>query len=211
MGATYAATVSDALLFSQLQPQTVATTSGTVPLQLAPSAITADPRLDWVAGRFGWRYRAWLPDSIYPFVWTVSKRPISFGVPAAATCFVAALDGPWRIYPVRAGVRTETLSPMGSLTALAERACTVRSSAVQNATHLFVVPRGYDAGWRAVRGWSFARPMLANDWMMAWPSENATDRLLYLPAIAQLAGLIAAVVVLGIALVAARRFDERAS
>ena len=26
--------------------------------------MTADPRIDWVEGTFGWRYRPWLPDSI---------------------------------------------------------------------------------------------------------------------------------------------------
>src|SRR5262249_52658757 len=97
MGASYEAKSSNALLFSQLHSGTVALVPDTLPLQLAPSAVTADPRLDWVSGRFGWRYRAWLPDSIYPFAWTVAKRPISFGIPAQATCVVAAAAGEARL------------------------------------------------------------------------------------------------------------------
>ncbi|HKE35808.1 MAG TPA: hypothetical protein VKB39_00150, partial [Candidatus Baltobacteraceae bacterium] len=51
--APYVATASDALLFSELAPQTVAIRAATPRLKIAPSAITADPRLDWVDGRFG--------------------------------------------------------------------------------------------------------------------------------------------------------------
>lgn len=222
MGMSYAAAASGAALFSELKPGTVALTPRASRLQLAPSNVTADPRLDWVAGRFGWRYRAWMPDSIYPFVWTVSNRPLSFGVPAGADCVVAAapqgasfvagswvgrVDGAWKTYalPPNPAARIVTLSPMGSLTALAERSCSVRSSAAPENARLFVVASGYDAGWRALRGRSLVKPVLANDWMMAWPAAEAEDRHVYIPAIAQLAGFVAAIVVIAAALFAAWR------
>jgi hypothetical protein len=228
MGASYEATSSDALLFSQLERGTVALAADTLPLRLAPSSVTADPRLDWVSGRFGWRYRAWLPDSIYPFAWTVAKNPISFGIPADASCVLAAsagearltagssvelFSGSWRRYALSSTAETArgTLLPMGSLAAVGERACTKRSTAAANATRLFVVPSGYDGGWRALHDGHFVPPALANDWMMAWPADDAADRRLYLPAFAQLAGFLIAVAAVGGALVIARRREARAS
>lgn len=193
------------LLYSELGANEVAVEQGpSNVLSVAPSLVTADPRLAWVEGRLGWRYRAWLPDSIYPFVWTVSKQPMSFIVPPSARCVLAAsiplaflqvanatdiVDGRWQ----RFSVARERPSPgariggSGGVTAIASRAC------VQSAANdpVFAVESGYDAGWRAVDGTSLVAPVLANGWMMAWPARLATNPKIYLPAIAQLIGTIA--------------------
>jgi hypothetical protein len=221
---------SNALLYSELgvDDVAVASSAGNV-LSVAPSLITADPRLAWVEGRLGWRYRRWMPDSIYPFVWTVSKQTLAFAVPSSARCVLAAsmpfaflqvanatdiVDGPWQRFPLdrQRASPAGRMSASGGVTAIGSRACSQRMPLSPE----FVIASGYDAGWRAVDGGSLVAPSLANGWMMAWPQRYGADRKIYLPAIAQLIGTIAgwAAIVAGY-LVARRRdaisIDERSA
>jgi hypothetical protein len=214
-----------ALLYSELGPDDVAIVDNRNDvLGMQPSLITADPRLAWVEGRVGWRYRAWLPDSIYPFLWTVSKRRLAFTVPPSARCVLAAsiplaflqvanatdiVDGPWKRFSVARerpslGAR---LTASGGVTAIASRACG------QNAARhsAFVMASGYDAGWRAVDGGSLVAPALANGWMMAWPQRYASAAKIYLPAIAQLIGTIAGWAAIVACFLSARRRDALAT
>ena len=70
-GATYGARADPgAMRYSELGPREVAIAPDAPPLSLRASPESADPRLGWVAGTLGWRYAPWLPDSVYPFVWT---------------------------------------------------------------------------------------------------------------------------------------------
>lgn len=211
----------NALLYSELGANDVAVarTPASV-LNVAPSIVTADPRHGWVEGRLAWRYRAWLPDSIYSFVWTVSKQSLAFTVPSAAKCVLAAsipfsflqvanatdiVDGPWQrvlVSPNGATVAAR-VTGSGGVTAIGARGC------LPNAPRdpVFAVASGYDAGWRALDGASLVAPEFANGWMMAWPARLATNAKIYLPAIAQLIGTIAgwAAIVAGYLL--ARRRD----
>ncbi|HEY1977493.1 MAG TPA: hypothetical protein VGG89_13140 [Candidatus Baltobacteraceae bacterium] len=213
---------SGALLYSELGADDVAVarTPANV-LSVAPSLMTADPRLDWVEGRLGWRYRAWLPDSIYPFVWTVSKQTLAFAVPPAAKCVLAAsipyaflqvanatdiVDGPWQRVsvlgkPATVGAR---VTASGGVTAIGSRGC------LQNAASdpVFVMASGYDTGWRALDGTSLVAPAIANGWMMAWPASLASSPKIYLPAIAQVIGTIAGWAAIVASYLAARRRDR---
>src|SRR6185437_8422094 len=90
LGEKYLARVDpNAELYSQLGPRAVAIDRTHARLYLHASALTADPRDDWVAGTLGWRYRPWLPDSIYPLVWTLSGQPLTFHPPAGVDCVLA--------------------------------------------------------------------------------------------------------------------------
>ncbi|HEY5425032.1 MAG TPA: hypothetical protein VIJ77_00630, partial [Candidatus Tumulicola sp.] len=218
-----ARTNPNARLYSELAPHEVALEPpGTPRLHLRASAVTADPRLDWVAGTLGWRYRAWLPDSIYPFVWTLSGRPLSFAPPAGGACVLAAalphgaglrvatttaVRGAWKRYAFAAPAGT-LIPHGGDVTALADGTCPsgVTPPAPRS---VFVFASGYDAGWRAWRAGRPVAPEVANGWMMAWDSAAASERLTYLPALLQLAGLGLMVVVLSVAVPLARRADAR--
>ncbi|MEO6836499.1 MAG: hypothetical protein ABI231_11435, partial [Candidatus Tumulicola sp.] len=224
-GATYVARANPtARLYSRLARGEVAVdASGAARLALRASALTADPRLDWVAGTLGWRYRAWLPDSIYPFVWTLSGRPFVFDLPASAGCVMAgalprgatlraglaaaAVLGTWKPYPVARFGGAGTLLPAGGdVTAIAERACAPSEPAPKRRS-VFVFASGYDAGWRAIDRGRLVAPEIANGWMMAWDATVASERLIYLPGILQAAGIVLTLVVLAIAVPLARRAD----
>ncbi len=189
-----------AMRFSELANGTLAV-SGPAQQRLGatPSAVTADPRADWVGGTLGWRYLPWMSDSVYPFVWTVSSQPFEVQVPQGAGCVLAAampgavvqpgtvsVAGTWRRYTVTAGA--QTFRPRGGgVSAVADVSCDEQPQAPSS---VFAVSAGYDRGWRVVRSGRFEAPSLADGWMMAWPSQDAGLPRVYLPALAQLAGLI---------------------
>lgn len=229
-GATYLAVANpDARRYSELAPHDVAIEApGAASLHVHASALTADPRADWVAGTLGWRYRPWLPDSIYPFVWTLSARPLAMDLPAGSACLMAAalprgatlragavssgVRGAWKRYPVAPADRSfgDVLSPnAGDVTALADRTCDPSSESASRRRSVFVFASGYDAGWRAVGDGRLIPPQLANGWMMAWDAPAASERLLYLPAIAQAVGIALMLLVLAVAVPLARRADAR--
>lgn len=235
-GATYAARANPgARLYSDLGPHDVAVDApGSPRLHLQASLDTADPRQDWVAGTLGWRYRPWLPDSIYPFVWTLSSRPLAFAAPPGTACAIAAavprgavlrdahvaatiVRGPWKRYPVAAAADGSeadgTLIPhAGDVTALADRTCAPPAANAPPAPRaMFVFASGYDPGWRVVDRGRLIAPEIANGWMMAWDATAAAKPLTYLPAIAQLAGIVLMIVALSIAVPWARRSDARRS
>jgi hypothetical protein len=227
-----AQTDPDAMLYSELAPRSVAVEApGANALGLDASALTADPRIDWVLGTLGWRYRPWLPDSIYPFVWTLSARPLHLALPALTRCVVAGalprnailraassfdvVRGSWKRYRVAisAGPSTGALVPAGGgVSAIVDRGCT---AAPRNSTSAqrtaFVFASGYDAGWRAVDDGRLVEPALANGWMMAWNPVAASERLLYLPSIAQLAGILLTMAILGVAVTFAKLADSDAT
>lgn len=221
LGSSYVARTKDAVLYSELGLRDVAVAGGDTPaLNVRPSAVTADPRLDWVAGRLGWRYRAWLPSSIYPFVWTVSKRTLDVRVPTEVRCVLAAsippalftasnstlsIDGPWKPYAIGSDDSSAVwhLTGSGGVTAIASHAC----NGDGRHDSVYVMASGYDAGWRAIDGASLVAPALANGWMMAWPQRNDPEAKVYLPAIAQLIGTIAGLAAIVAGYLLARRRD----
>lgn len=225
-GATYLARVDgNAKLFSELTAHAVAIDPADAPsLNLQASPLTADPRTDWVEGTLGWRYRPWLPDSIYPFVWTLSKRSLDFGLPSGVDCVVASalprgaalragaeelsVRGAWRRYALsRSGATSLSLDPAEhDVTAVATSPCAARPMPTAPRA-AFVFASGYDAGWRAIDGGRLVPPVLANGWMMAWAARTASERLVYLPAYLQLAGLLLSAIVLAVAIPLARRAD----
>ena len=229
-GSFYGArTKAGARLFSQLNAGAVAIEPASAPrISVRGSRLTADPRVDWVEGTLGWRYRDWLPNSIYPFVWTLSSKPLGIALPAGADCVIAgavprgarlegdpagiAVRGYWKPYTLDRAGATASLAPAaGDVSAVASRPCPTLASAPEVPRRAFVFASGYDAGWRArVRG-RFVAPMLANGWMMAWDAAAASQPLEYLPAYLQAAGLAVAAVVLAAAFVLARRADARAT
>ena len=220
-GATYlAAGDPNAMLYSALQPGTVALQDGPAALNLQPSTDTADPRLAWISGRMGWRYRAWLPDSIYPFVWTVSNVSLPIALPDSVRCVLAAsqprpstlslagrpqtIAGAWRQYRIAPGARAGSFQPEANgVAAIADRACGLGGT---NALHraLYVMASAYDAGWRANLEGVSKMPRLANGWMMAW-SARLGIATYYLPARLQLIGFL-----IGLAVVLAALFFQRA-
>lgn len=213
----------NALLYSELRGDVVAVAQSRADVvNAAPSLLTADPRLAWVEGRIGWRYRAWLADSIYPFVWTVSKQTLAFSVPQSARCLLAGsvppallqiasvtsvVDGPWRRSPV--GSQRESpagrIVGSGGVTAIGSQACGQEASREP----VFVMASGYDSGWREVDGVALVGPALANGWMMAWPQRYGADPRIYLPAIAQFIGLIAGWAAIAASYLLARRNDAQ--
>jgi hypothetical protein len=227
-GATYGAMAdSNAMLYSELAPHEVAMASAWLPLSLRTSPESADPRLGWISGTLGWRYAPWLPDSVYPFVWTLSSTPLKFDAPASAACVLAGalprdarvqlrgttrvVRGTWRRYPIAdsAAAPASVFSPApGDVSAIAARQCERNP---ERRRPVFVFASGYDAGWRALEGGGWVAPELANGWMMAWDASAATRRLVYLPAFLQLAGIVAMAIVLIVAVPVARRIDARAS
>jgi hypothetical protein len=206
-----------AMRFSELTDGAIAV-SGPVQQRLAvtPSAVTADPRADWVGGTLGWRYLPWMPDSVYPFVWTVSSRPLDVQVPPGAGCVLAAatpggrvrpgaisIAGTWRRYAIDAG--TETFqSRGGGVAAVADVSCDPQPVAPSS---VFAVSAGYDRGWRVVRRGGLETPWLADGWMMAWPAKDAGLPRVYLPALAQLVGLLVGAAAIAWTFVRARRAD----
>jgi hypothetical protein len=224
-GATYVARVRPgARLFSELAGDEIALQPAyPKALTLPASRLTADPRVAWVEGTLGWRYRPWLPDSIYPFVWTLSARPLRFELTRNAACVLAsaqpesarlqmgsatvAVRGPWQRYALPAEAETAALYPGAhGLSAVAGRPCGVAPATPKTA---FVFASGYDAGWRAVDRGRLVPPTLADGWMMAWDARAAAQRLVYLPAYLQFAGFALTVIVLAAALPLARRADAR--
>ena len=209
---------SGAMRFSELVPGEVAVSAfGQRRLDVAPSPLTADPRGNWVGGTLGWRYLAWMPDGMYPFVWTLGNQRLPFGVPAGARCVMAAataggalepggavIEGSWKRYAVVPGA--ETVAPLpGGVAALTVTSCDAQPQL--RGTSVLAVASGYDAGWRIIDGRRLVPPSLADGWMMAWPSGEAGRPRVYLPALAQAAGVLAAAVILGWAFVRARRAD----
>jgi hypothetical protein len=209
---------SGAMRFSELAPGEVGVSGfGQQPLNVTPSPLTADPRGNWVGGMLGWRYLAWMPDGMYPFVWTLGNQRLPFGVPAAASCVLAAataggslepgraaIDGSWKRYPLTPGTRT-VVPLAGGVAALTVTSCDPQPQLRD--TSVLAVASSYDAGWRVLDGERLVPPSLADGWMMAWPSREAGRPRLYLPAVAQAAGLFAAALLFGWAFVRARRVD----
>ncbi len=227
-GETYGARAdSSAMLYSELAPREVAMASSSPPLSLRTSLESADPRLGWVAGTLGWRYAPWLPDSVYPFVWTLSAAPLKFDAPASAACVLAGalphgasvqlrgaagvVRGAWKRYLVvysAASPASAFFPARGDVSAIAARPCERAPEAQRS---VFVFASGYDAGWRALDGGRWVAPAVANGWMMAWDASAATQRLVYLPAIWQLAGIVVMAIVLIVAVPLARRIDARST
>lgn len=220
-GFTYAARGDeDATRYSELHPGEVALESSRADLQLRASRESPDPRRGWVSGRLGWRYAAWLPDSIYPFVWTTSGKPLQL---RAAPCVLAgaqplggrmlrdgaaiAVRGPWKRYALSESGASAFAPRAGDVSAVADRAC---SFGPRPQRSVFVFAGGYDAGWRALEDGRWVAPRLANGWMMAWDAKAATQRLVYLPALLQLVGVVAMVAVLVASVAVARRIDAAA-
>jgi hypothetical protein len=216
VGTSYVARATGASLYSELRLHDVAIAQNAPLLSVEPSAVTADPRLDWVAGRLGWRYRPWLPASIDPFVWTVSKRPLDFDVPPGSYCVLASsvpatrltaqsatqiVNGSWKRYAVTHGAAR--LTGTGGVTALSTRACGEPSPW----STAYVMASGFDTGWRALAGSALEPPLPANGWMMAWPQEAADSAKIYLPSIAQAAGFIAGLIAMVGGYTLARRRD----
>ena len=121
------------------------------------------------------------------------------------------MRGAWKRY----AIADSTASPAsaffpagGDVSAIAARPCE-RLPAPHRP--VFVFASGYDAGWRAIDRGRWVAPVLANGWMMAWDASEASQRLVYLPAIFQLAGIVAMLIVLSVAIPLARRFDARAA
>jgi hypothetical protein len=226
-GATYAArTDADAMLYSELGSHRVAIAPEAPALSLPTSLESADPRLGWVAGTLGWRYAPWLPDSVYPFVWTLSARPLAFDVPAGVMCVLAGAlphgakltlrggavvaRGAWKRYAIAAAAASRPsafLPANGDVSAVAVRPCGRFAAAPRP---VFVFASGYDIGWRAIDRGGWTPPARANGWMMAWDASATAPRLVYIPGLLQLAGIVAACVVLGVAIPLARRADARA-
>lgn len=211
-GFTYPASANEnAMLYSELRAREVAVDDEERRLPLRTSRASADPRLGWVDGTLGWRYAPWLPDSVYPFAWTLSRVPLS--VRNAGGCVLAGavprgarvrngdatlvVRGEWKRYALGGLAPTASILPSaGDVTAIARRSC-----ATAPPPHAaFVFAGGYDAGWRAVDGWRWVAPHLANGWMMAWDARASAQRLVYVTAFLQLAGVLIMVFVLGLAL-----------
>jgi len=219
-GFTYAARAGeDAMRYSELRPFEVAIAPAQADLRLQASRESPDPRRGWVAGRLGWRYAAWLPDTMYPFVWTTSRVPLTLRAPA---CVLAgalprgallrrdgaaiAVRGPWKRYALAGSAPTVAFVPhAGDVSAIAARACALGAYAQPRPA--FVFAAGYDAGWRAVDGARWVAPRLANGWMMAWDASAASQRLVYLPALLQFAGVLAMLAILGASVAVARSID----
>jgi hypothetical protein len=202
-----------AMLYSELQRGQVALAPQRPSLlHVRPSEATADPRLGWVSGAIGWRYRWWLPDSIYPFVWTVSGRTLTFDSSMHSGCVLSASEsgarlvagnvseavrGRWQRYSIgqSRSMLELSLEPLTrTTTALSVQQCDLPEHPV---IKVAVMAAGYDRGWRAMNGWHLIKPWLANGWMMAWPESESAKPKLYLPAVAQ--GLGIASLILAIA------------
>ena len=223
-GFTYAARAGGAMRYSELHPHEVAVAAPEPPIRLRESRESPDPRRGWVSGKLGWRYAAWLPDSIYPFVWTTSRVPLAFRAPAGGcvlagaqpaggrlrqTDGVVAVRGPWKRYALDGAAPPATFLPHGGdVSAIAARPCD-RTQRLPSKP-AFVFAAGYDAGWRAVDGARWVAPQLANGWMMAWDASAASHRLVYVPALLQLAGVLAMLAVLGASVALACRIDSAA-
>jgi hypothetical protein len=188
-------------------------------LGIAPSPVTADPRADWVNGVLGWRYVPWMPDSIYPFVWTISRQTLVVRGPTEARCLLAAatsgarlqpggiaIAGPWRRYAI-SGTATAVEPETSGVDAVSTVSCDPQPAL---AARLFTVSSGYDRGWRVLRDGRLLPPELADGWMMAWPVEDAGRPRVYLPAFAQLLGFIAGAAIIAFSLVGTRRYDAAA-
>ncbi len=219
-GFTYAASARERpLRYSELHPLEIAVAPARPSLHVNASRESPDPRRGWVAGRLGWRYAAWLPDSIYPFVWTTSRVPLSLRAPACVLAgalprgallrrddAAVSVRGAWKRYALSGTAPIAEFVPhAGDVSAVAESACETGARSQRHPA--FVFAAGYDAGWRALDGAHWVAPRLANGWMMAWDASAASQRLVYLPALLQLAGVFAMLAVLGAGIALARRSD----
>jgi hypothetical protein len=224
-GATYVAQANpDALRYSRLKAREVAIVDSSQELHLPTSPESADPRTGWVEGRLGWRYAPWLPDSIYPFVWTLSPLPLRFETQQSQRCVLAGalphgarlqlgaralrVRGAWNRYSIADGSAPEvsTFDPhRGDISAVSAR-CSPSPAPMRRS--VFVFASGYDRGWRAVDGGRLIAPEEANGWMMAWDAPVASPRFIYIPALLQLIGFLTAITLLAIALPLARRRDR---
>ncbi len=221
-GFTYAAGAGESpLRYSELRPFEVAIEPPQPQIQLRASRESPDPRRGWVSGKLGWRYAAWLPDSIYPFVWTTSHVPLAFRTPPGS-CVLAgaqprggrlrqddatvAVRGSWKRYALDGRAPVVAFLPhAGDVSAIAGRACDRTAHAPPQP--VFVFAAGYDAGWRALDGARWVSPRLANGWMMAWDAGSGAHRLVYVPALLQFAGVLTMLAVLGASIALARRTD----
>lgn len=211
-GFTYTASGNrGAMTYSELRHREVALAPESGRLRLQASRESPDPHAGWVEGMLGWRYAPWLPDSIYPFLWTLSRTPLPLGR-ASACVFAGALPhgatlragvttltarGTWKGYHLGAPLSEVSFLPTGGdVSAIAQQVCVP----AQPPSAAFVFSGGYDPGWRALEGGGLMAPTLANGWMMAWDAHAATSRLLYLPAFLQLVGFVILGVVLAVSL-----------
>jgi hypothetical protein len=209
-----------AMRFSELASNDIAVSGPNQrDLGIAPSPVTADPRADWVNGVLGWRYEPWMPDSIYPFVWTISRQTLAVPAPPEARCLLAAatsgarlqpggiaIAGPWRRYAIFGTATAMRPEPSG-VDAVSTVSCDPQPGL---AAQRFTVSSGYDRGWRILRDGRLEPPALADGWMMAWPVEDAGRPRVYLPAFAQLLGFIAGAAIIALSLVGTRRYDAAA-
>ncbi|MBV8117501.1 MAG: hypothetical protein JOZ01_05960 [Candidatus Eremiobacteraeota bacterium] len=219
-GSTYTARAVAKMRYSELNANEVAIDTEAPSLHAHASLETADPRQGWVEGTIGWRYAAWLPDSMYPFVWTLSSLPLTLETAGDPTCVLAGatprgatlrrgehsvnVRAAWSPYSVAgAAPRTTMLPSGGDVSAVSDRGCALRPASVPSS--VFVFAAGYDRGWRALDHGRFVAPMRANGWMMAWDRSLGAHPRVYLPALLQVAGLIVLVAVLAFALRRTRR------
>lgn len=220
-GLTYTARAAVAAVrFSELNASEVAIDAGAPSLHAHASLESADPRGGWVEGTIGWRYAAWLPDSIYPFVWTLSSLPLTLETAGGTTCVLAGatprgatlrrgedsinVRAAWSPYPVAGAAPQTTMLPRtGDVSAVSDRACAFRPASVPSS--VFVFAGGYDTGWRALDDERLVAPTRANGWMMAWDAALSARPRVYVPALLQLVGVLVLAVVLAVALRRVRR------
>lgn len=184
--------------------------AGTQVLSLPASRETADPRNGWVSDFVGRWFAPWISDSIYPFVWTVSRKPL-YVQSSNGNCLLLGTEwvsarkritARWRERTVSAGQLV--VKPKGTTAAAFLSRCTDHLL-ISKQTRLFVFASRYDQGWRRWNGASLRKPQLADGWAMAWAGEEINARLVYLPALEQGAAAIFGLSMILIALAWARR------
>jgi hypothetical protein len=164
----------------------------------AASTLTVDPRRDWVGDFAGRWYTPWISDSIYPYVWTTSARPLSIPADSKA-CIVVGSNGSAGLLGARPLLRLNrhwvsyamyraagVVLPRGITAVAAVSPCAQRNMRSQP---LLVFEARFDSGWRLVTAAGLLTPILADGWAMAWPGRRG-NRLVYLPAYEQVAGLV---------------------
>jgi hypothetical protein len=219
-GFTYVAeSDANAMLYSELRRNAVAVPPYPSVPTLRASRETANPRNAWVDGTLGWRYAAWLPDSIYPFVWTLSRTPLDLG--ESRDCVLAGalprgasirgeralhVRGTWKRYAFGQRHEASFLPSAGDVSAIAQGPCGPNDAPRASG---FVFASGYDSGWRAIGRGRIVAPLLANGWMMVWDARLVPLRLVYLPAFLQLAGIVVAIGVLVASVRIARAADVK--
>jgi hypothetical protein len=205
---------SAAMLFSELEDGSVALLPARTPsLNVGTSVESADPRRGWVSSAVTLRAPPWLFDSIYPFAWTASAEPEALQIPTGVRCLLIAapsgaelslnvssyaVRGTWKRYFVGDGSGGNALLRPHGLTAIARVPCDIPEAAASSRRY-FVMSQTYDAGWRVLARGRMIAPTLADGWMMAWPLEDDGAPAIYLPAVAQVIGLIAGALIIAFA------------